>query len=61
MKGLKIAFMLWFTLLFLEVATQNSFLHRPFELTLLDEVLILIKYEVVAVTLTMWKKYETLN
>lgn len=54
--GLKWAFILWFGLLFLELATQNAFTLRPFELTLLDTLIVLVKYEIMAVVIVLWKK-----
>ena len=54
--GLKWAFFMWFVLLFLELATQNAFTLRPFELTLLDTIIVLFKYEIMAVGIVLWKK-----
>ena len=54
--GLKWAFLMWFVLLFLELATQNAFTLRPFELTLLDTIIVLFKYEIMAVGIVLWKK-----
>lgn len=58
-EGLKIAFLLWFCLVFMQVTTQNFFTLRPFELTLIDELLVLIEYELAAVILVSMRKYET--
>jgi len=57
-KALQLTFLFWFSFLFLEVATQNAFTLRSFELTLIDELLVLIKYEVITIILMLWKKYE---
>ncbi len=54
--GLKIAALLWFGLLFLELGTQNAFTLRAFELTLLDTLIVLFKYEIMAVGIVLWKK-----
>lgn len=54
--GLKIAALLWFGLLFLELGTQNAFTLRAFELTLLDTLIVLFKYEIIAVGIVLWKK-----
>lgn len=54
--GLKWAAILWFGLLFLELATQNAFTLRSFELTLLDTLIVLIKYEIMAIGIVLWKK-----
>lgn len=56
--GLKWAALLWFGLLFLELATQNAFTLRAFELTLLDTIIVLFKYEIMAVGIVLWKKKE---
>ena len=56
--GLKWAFILWFGLLFLELATQNAFTLRSFELTLLDTVIVLFKYQIMAIGIVLWKKKE---
>lgn len=56
--GLKWAFVLWFGLLFLELSTQNAFTLRPFELTLLDSIIVLFKYEIIAVGVILWKKKQ---
>ena len=57
-QGMKYALMIWAGLLFLEVTTQNMFSLRPFELTLIDESVVLIKYEIIGVLLGVWKKYK---
>ena len=57
-KGLQLAFFFWLCFLFLELATQNVFTLRPFELTLIDEIIVLIKYEVITLVLTLWRKKE---
>lgn len=57
-EGLKVAFLLWFCLVFMQVATQNFFTLRPFELTLIDELLVLVEYEMAGVVLAMIRKYE---
>lgn len=54
--GLKWAAILWFGLVFLELATQNAFTLRSFELTLLDTLIVLFKYEIMAIGLVLWKK-----
>ncbi len=56
--GLKWAFALWFVLLFLELATQNAFTLRAFELTLLDTIIVLFKYQIMAVAIVLWRKKE---
>ncbi|MDN5201470.1 DUF1761 domain-containing protein [Fulvivirgaceae bacterium BMA10] len=60
-KGLKLAFIFWFVFLFLEVGTQNAFTLRPFQLTLIDELVVLIKYEIMALMLALWRKYKTVE
>ncbi|MEO9803230.1 MAG: DUF1761 domain-containing protein [Reichenbachiella sp.] len=60
-EGLKIAFLLWFCLVFMQVTTQNFFTLRPFELTLIDELLVLIEYEMVGVVLALLRKYESVE
>lgn len=57
-EGLKMAFLLWFCLVFMQVTTQNFFTLRPFELTLIDELLVLVEYEMVGVVLVLLRKYE---
>ena len=54
--GLKWAFLMWFVLLFLELGTQNAFTLRSFEITLLDTIIVLFKYEIIAVGIVLWKK-----
>ncbi len=54
-NALKLTFIFWFVFLFLEIATQNAFSLRPFELTLIDELLVLIKYEIITLILMIWK------
>ena len=58
MEGVKIAFILWLGLIFLEITTQNMFTLRPFELTLIDEGVVLMKYEFIGIVLGVWKKFE---
>ena len=55
-EGLKIAFAMWFCLIFTQVATQNFFTLRPFELTLIDELVVLVEYELAGVLLAVWKR-----
>jgi hypothetical protein len=55
-EALKLATLLWFGLLFLELATQNAFTLRVFELTLLDTLVVLFKYEIMAIGIFLWKK-----
>ena len=57
-KGLQLAFFFWLSFLFLELATQNAFTLRPFELTLIDEIIVLIKYEIITLVLILWKKKD---
>lgn len=57
-EALKIAAVLWFGLLFLELATQNAFTLRDFELTLLDTIIVLFKYEIIAIGVVLWKKKQ---
>ncbi len=54
-KALQVAFLFWFTFLFLEIATQNAFSLRAFELTLIDQLLVLIKYEIITLIIMVWK------
>lgn len=54
--ALKIAALLWFGLLFLELGTQNAFTLRVFELTLLDTLIVFFKYEIIAIGIVLWKK-----
>lgn len=56
--GMKYALIFWLGFRFLEVATQNMFTLRPFELTLIDESVVLIQYEIMGVLLGVWKKYK---
>ena len=56
--GLKWAAILWFGLLFLELATQNAFTLRSFELTLLDTLIVLFKYQIIAIGIVLWKKKD---
>ncbi len=58
LKGLQLAFLFWFSFLFLELATQNAFTLRPFELTLIDQIVVLIKYEIITLLLIFWKKKD---
>lgn len=57
-EALKLAMLLWFGLLFLELATQNAFTLRVFELTLLDTLVALFKYEIMAIGIVLWKKKQ---
>lgn len=56
--ALKLATLLWFGLLFLELGTQNAFTLRAFELTLLDTIIVLFKYEIIAIGVVLWKKKQ---
>ena len=56
-EGVKVVFVLWLALIFLELTTQNMFTLRPFELTLIDQGVVLVKYECIGITLGAWKKY----
>lgn len=56
--ALKIAALLWFGLLFLELGTQNAFTLRALELTLLDTIVVLFKYEIMAIGIVLWKKKQ---
>ena len=57
LEGVKIVFVLWFGLIFMELTTQNMFTLRPFELTLIDQGVVLIKYQCIGITLGAWTKY----
>lgn len=57
-EGLKIALLIWLAFIFLEITTQNYFSVRSFELTLIDESVVLIKYEIAGILLGDWKKYS---
>ncbi|WP_185156255.1 DUF1761 domain-containing protein [Fulvivirga kasyanovii] len=57
-EGLKIALLIWLAFIFLEITTQNYFSVRSFELTLIDESVVLIKYEIAGILLGGWKKYS---
>ncbi len=59
--ALKWAFAMWLVLLFLELATQNAFTLRAFELTLLDTIIVLFKYEIMAIAIVLWKKKEKMT
>lgn len=54
-KALQLAFLFWFSFLFLELATQNAFTLRPLELTFIDELLVLLKYEIITLIVMVWK------
>ena len=56
LKGLQYALLFWAGFFFLEITTQNMFSLRPFELTLIDESVVLIKYEITGVILGLWTK-----
>lgn len=58
LEGMKYALLFWLGFRFLEVATQNMFTLRPFELTLIDESVVLVQYEIIGVLLGVWKKYK---
>ncbi|MEM6524762.1 MAG: DUF1761 domain-containing protein [Bacteroidota bacterium] len=58
LKGLQYALLFWVGFIFLEITTQNMFSLRPFELTLIDESVVLIKYEITGVILGLWRKYQ---
>ena len=58
LKGLKYALLFWVGFIFLEITTQNMFSLRPFELTLIDESVVLIKYEITGIVLGLWRKYQ---
>lgn len=58
LEGLKIALLVWLAFIFLEITTQNYFSVRSFELTLIDESVVLIKYEIAGILLGGWKKYS---
>lgn len=58
LEGLKYASIFWFGILFLEVATQNQFTLRPFELTLIDQGIVLLRYEVFGILLGAWTKFK---
>ncbi|MTI21314.1 DUF1761 domain-containing protein [Fulvivirga sp. RKSG066] len=57
-EGMKYALIFWVGFRFLEVATQNMFTLRPFELTLIDESVVLVQYQIIGITLGIWKKYK---
>lgn len=56
--GLKVALLVWLAFVFVEVGVQNHFSLRPVELTLIDEVVVLVKYEIAGVLLGVWRKYS---
>ncbi|ELR72810.1 hypothetical protein C900_00771 [Fulvivirga imtechensis AK7] len=58
LEGLKIALLIWLAFVFVEVGIQNHFSLRPFELTLIDEVVVLVRYEIAGVLLGVWRKYS---
>ncbi len=58
LKGLQYALLFWAGFFFLEITTQNMFSLRPFELTLIDESVVLIKYEITGVILGLWRKHK---
>ena len=58
LKGLLYALLFWVGFIFLEITTQNMFSLRSFELTLIDESVVLIKYEITGVILGLWRKYQ---
>lgn len=57
-KGLQYALLFWVGFIFLEMTTQNMFSLRAFELTVIDQSVVLIKYEIAGVILGVWKKYK---
>ncbi|UII33768.1 DUF1761 domain-containing protein [Fulvivirga ulvae] len=57
-EGLKISLLVWLAFIFLEITTQNYFSVRSFELTLIDESVVLVKYEIAGILLGSWKKYS---
>lgn len=58
LEGLKIALLIWLGFVFVEVGVQNHFSLRPFELTLIDEAVVFIRYEIAGVLLGVWRKYS---
>ena len=58
LKGFQYALLLWIGLVFLEMTTQNMFSLRSFELTIIDQSVVLIKYEITGVILGTWKRYD---
>lgn len=58
LKGLQVALIFWVAFLFMEVTTQNMFTLRPFELTLIDEGVVLVKYQIFGIVLGAWRKYS---
>lgn len=58
LDGLKYVSIIWFGILFMEIATQNHFTLRPFELTLIDEGIVLLRYEVFGIMLGAWTKFK---
>ena len=58
LEGMKWAFVIWVGFNFLEITTQNMFSLRPFELTLMDETVVLVKYQIAGVILGLWRKYK---
>ncbi|TRX58632.1 DUF1761 domain-containing protein [Fulvivirga sp. M361] len=61
LKGLQYALLIWVGFIFLEMTTQNMFSLRSFELTVIDQSVVLIKYEIVGIILGLWKKYKTVG
>ena len=59
LKGLQYGLLFWIGFIFLEITTQNMFSLRAFELTLIDESVVLIKYEITGIMLGLWRKYQT--
>ncbi|MEO1049894.1 MAG: DUF1761 domain-containing protein [Bacteroidota bacterium] len=58
-EGFKVASLFWLCSIFLEIATQNAFTLRSFELTLIDSGVVFVKYEIIGITLGAWRKYDT--
>ncbi len=56
--GLKIALFIWLAFIFLEMTTQNFFSLRSFELTLIDQSAVLVQYQIIGITLGVWRKYS---
>ncbi|MCR9254244.1 MAG: DUF1761 domain-containing protein [bacterium] len=58
LDGLKYSLLIWLAFVFMEVATQNFFSLRSFELTLIDMSAVLIQYEIIGIILGVWRKYS---
>lgn len=57
-EGLKVALLIWVAFVFFEMLTQNLFSLRSLELTLIDQSVVLVKYEITGVILGLWSHYR---